>query len=555
VTYAFDRHLRYDELTQWLHDTATAHSHLMAVESYGHSHEGRNLWVATLTDASTGAHHTKPAHWVDANIHSVEVTAGVAALSIIDRLVNGFNSDPLVTRALRTRTFYIVPRVNPDGVEWALADSPKYRRSSTRPWPWRDGHRSPGLNERDLDGDGRVLSMRIPDPNGAWMASTGDERLMCLVPPEGTEPGHVRYRLMYEGDVVDHDGFTVPAPNAPEDLDLNRNFPAQWGTGVHGSGDHPLSEPEIDALVRAIVARPNVCGYNAFHTSGGVLLRPSGTQSDSELAPLDVWTWTELGHRGTELTGYTVHSVYDDFTFDKADTMSGAADDWIYEHLGVFGWTTEFWDVIHAATGTKQDTKFWYTGPTEAEELAVLRWNDEQQLNMFVPWYPFDHPHLGPVELGGWDDLWCWLNPPLSLLRNEVQGHADFAIHQALAAPEIEVLHTAGVALGGSAWRVEVGIANTGWLPTDISKKARKDRLVLPIVAQLSGATVVGGLARLELGQLQGRLGMRFSRWNDGTPDRTLASWIVQAPAGTIVSIQVEHQRAGSVIAEVVLGA
>ena len=37
-----------------------------------------------------------------------------------------------------------------------------------------------------------------------------------------------------------------------------------------GSGDHPLSEPEIDALVRAIVARPNICGYNAFHTSGGV---------------------------------------------------------------------------------------------------------------------------------------------------------------------------------------------------------------------------------------------------------------------------------------------
>ena len=38
-----------------------------------------------------------------------------------------------------------------------------------------------------------------------------------------------------------------------------------------GSGDHPLSEPEVDSLVRAIVARPNICGYNAFHTSGGVL--------------------------------------------------------------------------------------------------------------------------------------------------------------------------------------------------------------------------------------------------------------------------------------------
>ena len=136
MSYGFDRYLRYDELTEWLQATAAAHPELMTVESYGRSHEGRDLWLATITDASTGRHDTKPAHWVDANIHSVEVTAGVAALRIIDHLVNGFGTDPTVTRALRTRTFYIVPRVNPDGVEWALADSPRYRRSSVRAWPW-----------------------------------------------------------------------------------------------------------------------------------------------------------------------------------------------------------------------------------------------------------------------------------------------------------------------------------------------------------------------------------------------------------------------------------
>jgi hypothetical protein len=32
-----------------------------------------------LTDSSTGHPSAKPAHWVDANIHSIEVTAGVAA--------------------------------------------------------------------------------------------------------------------------------------------------------------------------------------------------------------------------------------------------------------------------------------------------------------------------------------------------------------------------------------------------------------------------------------------------------------------------------------------
>lgn len=553
ISYAFDRFLRFDELTAWLNQMAAAHPGLMTVESYGRSFEGRDLWIATITDMSTGEHHTKPAHWVDANIHSVEVTAGVAALRLIDHLVSGFGADPTVTRALRSRTFYVVPRVNPDGVEWALADSPQYRRSSVRPWPWRDARQSPGLHERDIDGDGRILSMRIADPNGAWMPSTTDPRIMAPVPFDGADPAVQRYRVLYEGEIVDHDGFTVPTPRPPEGLDMNRNFPAGWGTGVTGSGDHPLSEPEIDALVRAVVARPNICGYNAFHTSGGVLLRPSSTQADSALPPGDVWTWKQLGERGQALTGYTVHSVYEDFTWDRKDTMSGAADDWVYEHLGVFGWTTEFWDVVHAATGTKQSTHFWYTGPTETEELAVLRWSDEHHPEMHVDWYPFDHPQLGPVELGGWDEMSTWTNPPLGRLAAEVEGHAAFAVAQALAAPELDIVRACSTALGGDTWRVEVGIANTGWLPTYISERARVDKLVLPISAVLAGADVLGGPARIELGQLVGRSHARFTHRNDGTPDRALASWIVRAAEGSKVTVSVQHQRAGETSVELTL--
>jgi hypothetical protein len=555
MTYGFDRFLRYDELTAWLHQTAAAHPSLVTVESYGRSFQGRDLWIATVTDSSTGAHDTKPAHWVDANIHATEVTAGVAALHLIHTLVTGFGTDPTVTRALRSRTFYVVPRVNPDGVEWALADRPQFRRSSVRPWPWHDAHLAPGLHTRDIDGDGRILTMRVPDPDGAWMPSAHDERIMAPVPPDGTGPGVPRYRLLDEGEIVDHDGFTVPKPRPPQGLDMNRNFPAGWGTGVRGSGDHPLSEPEIDALVRAVVARPNVCGYNAFHTSGGVLLRPSSTMPDSKLSPYDVWTWNQLGRRGTELTGYTVHSVFEDFTWDQTDTMSGAADDWAYEHLGVYGWTTEFWDIVKMATGTKQSTHFWYTGPSEDEEVAVARWADEHGVEILFPWRTFDHPQLGTVEIGGWDAMQSWTNPPLAFLAAEVQGHAEFAIHQALAAPELEVLHTAAVALGGDTWRVEVGLANTGWLPTDITHRARAEKLVLPIAVSLQGATVLGGPARLELGQLEGRVAMRFRERSDGTPDRVLATWVVSAPAGTEVTVHAAHQRAGSVRASITLGA
>ena len=337
MDYGFDRFLPYDELVEWLHAVADAYPALVELATYGRSHEGRDLWIVTLTDTATGPHDGKPAHWVDASIHAVELTATVAACALIDRLVTGFGTDATVTRALRTRTFYVVPRVNPDGAEWALAERPRFRRSSTRPWPWRDGHRWPGLHTEDVDGDGRILQMRLPDPGGGWMPHPEAERLLIPVPPQGADDGIPTYRLLDEGTVVDHDGFTVPTPHPAEGLDLNRNYPAGWGTSVPGSGDHPLSEPEIDALVRALVARPNVCGFNAFHTSGGVLLRPSSTQPDSKLAPMDVWIWKQLGDACSALTGYPSHSVYEDFTWHPEETMSGTGDDWAYEHLDVFG--------------------------------------------------------------------------------------------------------------------------------------------------------------------------------------------------------------------------
>ena len=96
------------------------------------------------------------------------------------------------------------------------------------------------------------------------------------------------------------------------------DFPAGWGVGVLGSGDHPLSEPEVNSLVRAVRARPNVCGYNAFHISGGFLLRPSSSQPDSKLPPYDLFVYKELRKVMSDLTTYPVHSVYEDLTWDKS---------------------------------------------------------------------------------------------------------------------------------------------------------------------------------------------------------------------------------------------
>lgn len=555
MAYNFDRFLRYDEMVTWISDLAQAFPSLITLETYGKSYKGRDLLLVTVTDATTGAHDTKPAHWIDANIHATEVTGGVAALYVLDYLTSGFGSDADVTEALRTRTFYVVPRVNPDGVEDALSDRPLYHRSSVRPWPWRDGQTWPGLSIQDIDEDGRVLTMRIPDPDGAWIEHEQESRVMIPVGPLGAPAGKQRYRLLDEGVIENFDGFTIPMPRDPAGLDLNRNFPAGWGTTVLGSGDHPMSEPEIDALIRAARARTNICGYNAFHTAGGFMLRPSSTRADSTLPPFDLWVFKELGKVGTDLTTYPVHSVYEDLTWDKSDTMSGAGDDWAYEHLGVFSWTTEFWDAIYAATGDHSPTNIWYVGPTPEQELAVCRWTDIHAPGSYSNWYQFDHPQLGQVELGGADMFRTWTNAPPSRLRDEVAPHAKFAIYQALASPRLEIKLAEAESLGSDVWRVRVGIANTGWLGTEISAWANKNKIVLPLTVEITGAIPIEGGARVKLGQLSGRCAFRMNGGakSDGSPDRVLHSWLVRAKRGDTVKITAVHQRAGTATISVVL--
>ena len=555
MTYDFDRFLRYDEMASWLRALAAQHPTLLTIESYGQSHLGRDLLLATITDSRSGEHHTKPAHWIDANIHAVEVTGGVAALYIIHHLVTNYVAgNPTVVEALRTRTFYIAPRVNPDGVEDALADRPLFHRSSVRPWPWRDGHRWPGLHPQDIDGDGRILTMRIPDVDGGWMEHPDEPRVMIPVGPLGAPTGSKRYRLLTEGLIENFDGFTVDQPRDPAGLDLNRNFPAGWGVDVLGSGDHPMSEPEILALVRAVKARPNVCGYNAFHTAGGFMLRPSSNLPDSKLPPEDLFIFKKFGEHSTPLTSYPVHSVYEDLTWDKSRVMGGAGDDWAYDHLGVYSWTTEFWDAIFRATGEHSPTDVWYVGPTPTQDLAVCRWSDKNAPGSYVAWYSYSHPQLGEIELGGINALYIWTNAPASCLKAEVAPHADVAIYQAMASPRLEIKLADAKSLGGDVWQVRVGVANTGWLPTDITQHARSKKIVLPAFVELknqdgTSLDLIEGEARVRIGQLEGRSKFLLDggALSDGTPDRRMHTWMIRAKPGTALTISASHQRAGSV--------
>ena len=555
----FDRFYRYAELTDLLKAFATEFPQLVSFESIGRSHEGRDIWLATVTNRASGAASEKPAFWVDGNIHSTEVAASVACIYFLKYLVENHDKDPDVARALDTRAFYVCPRINPDGAEWALADKPKYVRSSTRSYPF-DEDAIEGLTVEDIDGDGRILQMRIPDPNGLWRAHPDEPRLMVRRQP--TEVEGTYYRVLPEGRLEGYDGFTLRVKKPRQGIDLNRNFPANWRQEFEqlGAGPFPTSEPEVRAVAEFIIRHPNITGGVAFHTWSGVLLRPFDHLPDTEMHSEDLWHYQKVGAKGTELTSYPNISVYHEFRYNPKDVIGGAFD-WIYDHLGMFSWVVEIWSPMREAGIEKYLYIDWFRDHPVEDDLKIFRWSEDKLGGLaHAGWKPFNHPELGPIEIGGWNRFHAFGNPPPQFLEREVARFPRWLLWQALLSPKLELVTADALALGDGAWRVRLVVQNTGWLPSYVSKRALERKVVRGVIAEIAiprSGELVSGKRREEIGQLEGKAykhtGISF--WPDYhvTDDRGKIEWIVRGKAGDTVELVARHERAGTVRASVLL--
>lgn len=551
---SFDRYYRYDDLTRILNEFAAEFPNLVKIASIGKSYEGRDIWLATVTNFSTGSAEEKPALWVDGNIHASEVSPTSACLYLINKLTAEYGKTEAITALLDSRAYYICPRVNPDGAEWALADKPKIIRSSTRPWPF-DEDPFEGLRREDVDGDGRMLMMRVPDPNGNWKPHPDEPRLMVRRDP--TESGGTYYRILPEGLIDNYDGAIITPQRVKEGLDLNRNFPANWRqeNEQFGAGPYPTSEPEVHAIVDFVARHRNITGVITFHTWSGVILRPYGTQPDDSMPAEDLWTYQKIGDKGTALTGYPNVSVFHEFKYHPKEVITGVFDDWTYDHFGVYSWTVELWSPQRQAGITNYKYIDWYREHPLEDDLKMLKWSDETLDGKgYVAWYEFDHPQLGKVELGGWDMAYAWRNPPPHLLEKEIAPFADWLIWHLQISPRLEIFQSEVTPLGGGNYRVRLVVCNTGWLPTHISKKALEKQVVRAVVAEISlpeGATLTSGKPREEIGQLEGRhmTAASATPWslNPATPDRAKVEWVIHAPNGGTVEMVAKHDRAGVV--------
>jgi murein tripeptide amidase MpaA len=562
----FDHFYRHEELTQLLFAYAEARPNLVSVRSIGKSYEGRDIWVVVVTNLASGMDIDKPAMWIDGNIHAAELTASTTCLYYLHHLLaqhGGTSAEAQqVNRLLNTRTLYIVPRLNPDGAELALADRPRHIRSSTRPYPYTE-EPVDGLTAEDIDGDGRILTIRVPDPHGGYKKHAADPRLM--VAREPGEFGGEYYRLIPEGFIKNHDGLTVKVNSDREGLDLNRNFPGEWRQEFQqlGAGPYPTSEPEVRAMVDFITQHPNIGAAISYHTHSGVILRPCGTRSDKDMTPEDLWLFQNFSALGEKHTGYPAISIYEEFRYHPKEVITGTQD-WVYEHLGALFWVVELWSPNKEAGVEAEKWIDWYRQHPVEDDLKLLKWSDEKCGGQaHVDWTPFQHPQLGAVEIGGWDKMNYWRNPPPALREREAARFPGWMTQIAMSLPQLELIRTEVRALGPDMWRVRMAVANAGYLPAYVTQRALERKTVRGVMFEIHmpvndpAISLVNGKERMEGPQLEGhapkqsQLAFLFNKHPTG--DRAVAEWVVRAPVGTRLALSASAERAGVIRTEVVL--
>ena len=505
-TLSFRRFFTYQEVTDFLEELARARPDLCRLETLGESREGRQVHLLVVTDLRTGAPEDKPAYLVHGNIHASELAGTHAALYTARQLLD--DAPELLQRVV----FYIVPRLNPDGAEFAVTTQGRVRSRTDV-----SDRRPNCLYQEDVDGDGLILTMRQQHPNGTFVRDLKDPRLMVQRKFDSKGPF---YRVLPEGIIHDWDG-SDEIREGGRYFDWNRNWSYDWRPEPEqgGAGDFPFSEVEMRHMGTFLHARTNLFGVLGYHTGPAAVLRPPSTGADADLDADDVWVMEDLAEIASEETGFPVVPVVKYHMERSRDiNLRGHFHNFGYHHLGLFVFEFELGTMRNSAgISTQEQFSVRVEEESEAQMRKVLRWWDRQKSKppLFRPWKKSEHPQLGEVEIGGF--LFPQLaNPAVGDLRKIARGTYRFTLEHARRHPRIVVEDLQVDAVGKGVFRIRGRVANRGAFPTHVTNRGRNLRRLRPVRVDFDpaeGVEVLSYQAHHDLGHLGGETGSKVLEW------------------------------------------
>ena len=544
-------------LSAALRRAAEADPKSVRVDALGRSFQGRPLWIATLGHARAGA---QPAILIVANLEADHVVGSQVALGLIERLAAADGRDPAVSALLDRCTIYVVPRLNPDGVERLLKGPREDFRANLRPMDRdRDGRRNEDGPD-DLDGDGLITRMRVRDARATQVADEKDPRLARRADPaKGERPA---FREFSEGIDDDGDGRINEDPDGG--VDLNRNWPHRWTEFDPEAGAAPASEPEVRALIQFAFDHPEIAVAWGFGLNDN-LASPTAAVDDADKplfaelsrlfnaalaaarkdAPAAAAVPPQPGRPailvsrpqfaarqgGRRPARPPANEGAQGAPAAIGGTTDGALSEWAYHQFGVIGLASRLWPSPEIPAPPQGQP-----APPGEGEARWLYWNDHvMDGRAFVPFAPFDHPTLGRVEIGGWKPG-VRLNPPAGRIDFLADAHFAFLKDLIGRLPALAIPEAKAEPKGAGVYEITATVENPGLSPTALAQGVRT-RKAPPVLVRLKlgKATLLAGETLTRIDALAGSGGRREFRW------------LVLAPAeAKSVTIEASCPKAGS---------
>jgi hypothetical protein len=481
VKLDFNRWHDVNELYSDMSRLEKAFPKFLKMQSIGKTYKGRDIMLMTINNPETGPEMSKAAMFIDANIHGNEIQGGEVCLYTIWYLMENYGRIDEVTKLVDERVFYIAPVVNPDGRQHFLETEGGNSRTGHVPVDEdNDGlYEEDGPN--DLNGNGIIEGIRKYVPGkGNYRISSIDKRMM-----EPVGFGEVGDYILLGDEGIDDDGDGRVNEDGPGSYDPNRNWAIDWQPNYvqGGAMDYPFQLPEARAENDFLMSHPNIAGVQAYHNSGGMILRGPGAESLGEYPASDVRAYDELGNNGERILPFYKYMVI----WSGLYTVHGGFIDWTSDGLGIISFSNELWSGRQYYTSTELQKQSEDPNSPISGSKGRYFFDDKLEFgDQFVDWKEFDHPQYGKVEMGGEWKKFLGRLPPRFMNEELCHRNMAFSLYQADEMPKMEIGETQVKKVGDNVYRVWIDFTNKKVAPT-ITGKAAQNNVVRPDLITLEG--------------------------------------------------------------------
>jgi predicted deacylase len=506
----------YEEYTAYLQEAQKAYPDIMDLQSLAVTEDGYSIWAVTLCKG--GNPEDKPAFYVQGGIHAQEGMGITCSLNFLWTVLEQHQE------ILDNLTVYILPCVNPAGSDLCVRTGINVRSKLERIYGLPNA-----VVPQDLDGDGKILSMRWIDPAGRWVSlpECGD----MMVPRCPGDKGPF-YSMITEGIVENYNGGELQ--RGYRDLDFNRQYALDWKNNING-GDFPGNHIESYTIMKFMSTHSNIFMIMDVHCGTRALIY--ATPSNLE----DTRLYRELAFLGGEITGIEpiTHERYGRRFDSPPSNLKGHIDDYCYEALGIPSITVELGNGYNSM-GMKAQEIFDASLYNREWISKIVAMHKEKGRVIALPWKPFKHPQLGDIEVGGQFHHNAYFMDPDDML-DLIPKVADYFLRVADMVPTLAFADATCEAVADGIYRVRAKVINDSGMYSKVLYGATGYQAIRDVIRlSIDGAAeILSGNKTPSVASLE--------------PNEVFAAeWFVRAKPGDQITIKASFPKAVNAVATIV---